>query len=579
VNHKTKEEVCLTEAPEGAKGPALDRRRFLGLAGAAAAAVTAGVPSLEASPGALEVETAAARKPQPGVSAKARARRERSYHLRHQAALDHLNAPYQQHQPNDDEARYPNRIGNFSKGLPHNAYGEVDESAYAMFLKAVDSGDPDDFLAIPTSGGRKLTSPQSGLAFDLQGMDAQDLAVPPHPSLRSARAAGEATELYWMALLRDVNFLEYEGSELAHAAAADLSRLKDFRGRKEDGKVTAGTLFRDPLPGTDNGPYISQFMWKPTPYGAEYIDRRMLTYLPGSDHVTSYSDWIDTQNGFGNFFVHHDPERRYIRNGRDLAEWVHNDVLFQAYFNACLILSTPLDPFSPPTGGGIGAPFNLGNPYRRVPNQAGFATFGDPYEKTILCEVATRALKATWFQKWFVHRRLRPEQYGGRVHNQIENNRYPGVLHNDVLSSPALERVFSKYGTYLLPQAYPEGAPTHPAYTAGHATVAGACVTILKALFREEYIIPTPVIPTPDGLALQPYQGPPLTVGGELNKLASNIATGRNIAGVHWRSDAMESLKLGEALAIAILQDQKACYNERFDGFTFTKFDGTRVTV
>ncbi|HKV12316.1 MAG TPA: vanadium-dependent haloperoxidase [Thermoanaerobaculia bacterium] len=575
MDKKTQEQ----EEVSPAKTPALDRRRFLGLAGAAAAAVTAGVPSLEASPGALEAETAAARKPQAGGSAKARARRQKCFELRHKSALEHLNAPYQEHKSNGDEDRYPNRIGNFSKGLPHNSFGEVDESAYEIYLKALDAGTSDDFLTIPTSGGRKLTNPQAGLAFDLQGMDAQDVAVPPHPPLASAWAAGEAAELYWMALLRDVNFLEYEASDLAHAAASDLSRMKDFRGRKENGKVTPRTLFRDTLPGTDVGPYISQFMWKPTPYGAEYIDRRMLTYFPGSDHVTSYSDWLDTQNGFGNFFVHHDPERRYIRNGRDLAEWVHNDVLFQAYFNACLILSTPLDPFSPPTGGGIGAPFNPGYPYRRVPNQAGFVTFGDPYEKVILCEVATRVLKATWFQKWFVHRRLRPEQYAGRVHNQIEHDRYPGILHNDILSSPALERVFSKNGTYLLPQAFPEGAPTHPSYTAGHATVAGACVTVLKALFREEYIIPTPVVPTPDGLALQPYQGPPLTVGGELNKLASNVAQGRNIGGVHWRSDATESLKLGEALAIAILKDQKACYSERFDGFTFTKFDGTRITV
>ena len=64
------------------------------------------------------------------------------------------------------------------------------------------------------------------------------------------------------------------------------------------------------------------------------------------------------------------------------------------------------------------------------------------------------------------------------------------------------------------------------------------------------------MIPTPDGLALVPYYGPPLTVGGELNKLASNVATGRNIAGVHWRSDAMNSLRLGEEIAISLLRDQ-----------------------
>ncbi len=51
------------------------------------------------------------------------------------------------------------------------------------------------------------------------------------------------------------------------------------------------------------------------------------------------------------------------------------------------------------------------------------------------------------------------------------------------------------------------------------------------------------------------------------------------MAGVHWRSDATESLLLGEALGISILKDQKACSNEVFNGFSLTKFDGTTVTV
>jgi hypothetical protein len=160
---------------------------------------------------------------------------------------------------------------------------------------------------------------------------------------------------------------------------------------------------------------------------------------------------------------------------------------------------------------------------------------------------------------------------------------YP--LHTDLgvsAGSPdgALGRVFSANGSYLLPQAYPEGAPLHPAYGAGHATVAGAGATILKAWFDESFIIPDPVVASEDGLSLVPYTGPAtLTVGGELNKLASNIATGRNFAGIHWRTDFSESVKLGEAIAISILRDHKATFNERFGGFSLTKFDGTTVTV
>ena len=53
----------------------------------------------------------------------------------------------------------------------------------------------------------------------------------------------------------------------------------------------------------------------------------------------------------------------------------------------------------------------------------------------------------------------------------------------------------------------------------------------------------------------------------------------RNHAGVHWRSDHVESIKLGEKIAISILQDQKWVYNEPFKGWSFHKFDGTHVTI
>src|SRR3712207_8375979 len=48
---------------------------------------------------------------------------------------------------------------------------------------------------------------------------------------------------------------------------------------------------------------------------------------------------------------------------------------------------------------------------------------------------------------------------------------------------------------------------------------------------------------------LVPYTGPPLTVGGELNKLAVNYVMGRNWAGIHWRSDGAASLALAEEVA------------------------------
>ena len=64
-----------------------------------------------------------------------------------------------------------------------------------------------------------------------------------------------------------------------------------------------------------------------------------------------------------------------------------------------------------------------------------------------------------------------------------------------------------------------------------------------------------------------------------MNKLASNVAIGRNIAGVHWRSDAIESLKLGEEVAIRYLREEHHCLNESLQGLSLTRFDGTTVTI
>lgn len=559
-----------------AEETSLSRRRFLGGVGTVAATAAATAAGLTGTVEAQIPEAGEARK----GGKKPSARRERMYQIRVEAARFNRDMPEAVHKTNGDETRYPNRIGNYTKGLDHNAFGEVDLDSYADLLHAVSTGRPEDFEAIAKGGGRRFINPQAGLSFDLEGVDAHTYTAPPPPALASAQAAGEAVELYWMAALRDVKFDEFENNPDAAAACADLNRLSDFRGARKRGLVTPETLFRDPLPGCGKGPYLSQFLWMDAPFGAENVERRINTRLPDSDFLTHYDDWLNAQKGNAISFAQKAPVRRYVQTPRDLATWVHMDVLFQAYFSASLILGAPPEPFDA-SGAGLGCPANLGSPYYQSDNQYGFVTFGDPYRKTLLCEVATRALKATWYQKWFIHRRLRPEAFGGRVHNQVVHNRYPGVLHKDVLDSPVLDRMHSKNRTYLLPMAYAEGAPLHPAYTAGHATVAGACVTILKAVFDENFVIERPVLPTPDGLLLDygSYDGPELTVGGELNKLASNVATGRNMGGVHWRSDAMESLKLGEAIAISLLRDQRALYNERFDGFTFTKFDGTKVTV
>jgi len=495
-----------------------------------------------------------------------RRRQAAAYRIRVDSAKLERLRPLPAQRTNGDEGRYRNRIASYSKGLLHNYLGEVDTEAYRSLLYALGSGHPEDFEAIVIGEGARLVNPQAGLAFDLQGPDSHALAMPPAPAFAGAVAAAEIVENYWMALTRDVPFAAYEVDRLATRAASELSGLPGFRGPRSGGRATGATLFRGHTAGDLIGPYVSQFLWLDTPFGAERVDRRMRTSLAGFDYLTGYEEWLAIQNGAAAGPLRVDPHLRYIRNGRDLGEWVHADVLFQAYFNALLILLH------------LRAPVDPGNPYHASRTQIGFGTLGDPFIASVVCAVARRALKAVWYQKWLVHRRLRPEVFAGRIHNHVTGAaRYP--LHPDALASEALEEIRLRTGSALLPMAFPEGSPLHPSYGAGHATVAGACVTVLKAFFDEAFVLPHPVEATPDGLLLQPYAGHDLTVGGELNKLASNIALGRNMAGLHWRSDATDSLTLGEELAVRYLTEELTCFNEEPVKLTLTRFDGRTIAI
>jgi membrane-associated phospholipid phosphatase len=537
-------------------------------------------------------------------------RRNRAANLRIRLAKQNLlKTPANlQYPTNGDETRYPDKRASFAKGLPHNADGTPDLAAYATLVKAVEEGErnPALFDAIAISdptlfpfGGRRLLNPQASLAFEVEGRDAQSYVQAPPPAFASRQETAEIAENYWSALLRDVPFSEYPSNAVAIAAARDLTAFGvDFKGPKDAaGVVTPQLLFRGNPPGVRRGPWLSQFFYLPCNLGSNEVNQQIRTLLPlgrgGKEYLTTFASWLQDQRGAnplspsmvdvrsgGSEVGTLDPVLRYMRTGRDISQWVHNDVLFQGYLQAFLVLAS------------LGAPPDAGNPYIGNLTQVGFATFGGPAIATILCEVTTRAMHATWFQKWQIHRRLRPEAFGGRIeYNRTHPGRFdvhPALNSSSVL--PAIlahnERINgSGKGTYLLPQAFPEAAPLNAAYAGGHAAIAGACVTVLKAYFNEEAKISSltqPVQPTTDGLALVPYTGADagqLTVGGELDKLAYNVGNGRNIAGVHWLTDASISLALGEQVAISVLREQRATYNERFGGLSLTLFDGTRITV
>lgn len=547
----------------------------------------------------------------------------------------------------------------FTKGLPHDpATGLAQDDHPERFRKAIDAGTIETFDALdlgPTEGfafyvdvegKRRWESPTAGFVFDLQGPDAHDAGMPPAPPLvlgsgPNPELVAELAEVYWLALVRDVPFEAFDslGGETdvqLQEATKSLASLPFYQsgGSKQRPRPTSDTLnpanmFRGHTKGDAKGPYLSQFFFLgdehlgPNPpheadqgflmYGSIRIDLRVRVATPGRDYMTHWNEWLDVQHAadvrdtqtYGNGF-------RYIATPRDLATYVHFDALYEAYLNACIWLLNNK------------AKVDVGfEELADSKNTEGFALFGGPHILTLLTEVATRALKAVRWQKFNTHLRLRPEALAARIAAHQENRlpnpvsqhigpfveAFPADLlqaigeHNarqNVRHAEHLEKqkdgLAARTDLPLLPMAFPEGSPMHPSYGAGHGTVAGACVTILKAFFDEKQAIVRKEdgrigLGTGDPIAFVPNAGgtrlndrgteldEPLRVGDELDKLAANISMGRNMAGVHYYSDYLESLRLGEAIVRGILEEQALCYPRDPFGVSFTSFDGKRVVI
>src|SRR5207302_904641 len=128
-------------------------------------------------------------------------------------------------------------------------------------------------------------------------------------------------------------------------ACADLNNMSYVSGAENNQipyPVTPQNLFRGKFTAGDGnvkGPYLSQFMVQPTSYGAQPLDQRFATFLPGQEFMTSTATYQNIQNGGASEgAIQPDPVPRYLRNGRDLASYTHVDVLYQGYFTAYMIL-------------------------------------------------------------------------------------------------------------------------------------------------------------------------------------------------------------------------------------------------
>ncbi|MEO0352879.1 MAG: bromoperoxidase [Cyanobacteria bacterium P01_A01_bin.15] len=502
---------------------------------------------------------------------------------------------------------------------------------------------------------RQWEAPTAGVVYELQGPDAQAVTMLPAPPLLDASGdvnpelALEMAEVYELAVLRDQPFNAFEtgasNGEIDGAIARlnSLSYVGNQTGRPRkaaNGEFTPQTVFRGSSPGVEAGPYLSQFLLigntdqngggsiaegKIT-YGVLQIDQKVPIAEPRKNYMVTMPDYVSVQRGIGTpretygankgepVLTPARPPRRFISTPRDLATYVHYDALYEAYLNACIVLlgmRTPFDSGFDQLSGG--ETLVAGQKTRR--NAGGFALYGGPHILNLVTEVATRGLKAVRFQKFNNHIRLRPEALAAKIELLRCGASVPAALASDIGGlKHALQTTLNVIesgpgcGTHFLPMAFPEGSPMHPAYGAGHATVAGACVTILKAFFdtstvlaktasgaiafkrAEDGDIPVifraPTLPHPEtgegaptGDLVCDTSSEFLTLEGELNKLAANISIGRDMAGVHFFSDYYDSVRMGEQIALDILEEQALTYSTDPFVLSVPTFDGDIVRI
>ncbi|MBT9315154.1 vanadium-dependent haloperoxidase [Leptothoe spongobia] len=582
-------------------------------------------------------------------------RRQESYAVRLEAAELARSRQHPTHEANGDEQRYAhtNYAMSFTKGLQHdeNTGLIANKEDFEAFRQAIDEGFIDAFTAqVPVSPEKERAweAPTAGVVYELEGPDPQAVTMEPAPALGSDELAYEMAEVYELALLRDQPLTDFKSNTSNAAITSSLGRLnalpyttEGFPSRPrttEAGSMTEQTLFRGSSPKVEVGPYVSQFLLigndQPghpgvghglIQYGALQITQKVPIAKP-QNYLTEKGKWLSAQNGANlrdnkELFDCNAP-RRFITFPRDLATYVHDDALYEAYLNACLILlsmksngGAPFDPgFANLSGEGSFFINSLDTSNNRVTSQSsprsagGFALYGGPHILTLVTEVATRALKAVRYQKFNNHIRLRPEALAGRVEyaSIIEHQfKHIGTPFSELADSikPTVDaiRTANASNTALLPMAFQEGSPMHPSYGAGHATVAGACVTILKAFFDTDAVlvrrnidgsckdlfasyqphdIPVEYSPNSTGSELVANtKGNFLTLEGELNKLAANISIGRNMAGVHYYSDYFDSLRMGEQIALGILEEQALTYSTDPFVLSVPTFDGEVVRI
>jgi membrane-associated phospholipid phosphatase len=423
---------------------------------------------------------------------------------------------------------------NHVKSTGSSVVDEVEQKQYCEFIQAISSGNFEEIKRIIYLYNKLLVDPYNVIDLELNNFYKGNYCIEDYPSVESCISADEMVELYEMAILRDVPFSDWSTSSEVQTAINNLNLLTCFCAPKVNSMITYYTLFRGPTVGDLSGPYVSQFLYQTTNLGSyNYIQK--YNYTNTNNYLTNITDFLNNWNGNLNTNSLPVLGQRYLSNLRDCTTYIQKDPPWQPFLIAWSLIQKLKVPYSFQT--------------ERKGNT--FVSLGPIDIEDLIMRSIKIAMDVAWLTKYF-KLRLRPEEFGYYVQLSKTGNERINI-DSELLNNPVLNQIFSIYGNYLLPQAYPEGAPIHSSYPSGHATIAGAATTILKAFYNCNFEFPQSYDASSDGSSLIP-NGYKLTIGNELDKLASNCAIFRNAAGIHYRSD-LEGITIGENVAINVLTE------------------------
>lgn len=430
----------------------------------------------------------------------------------------------------------PRRFDTSMFDMPNKPYAKGHDPE--ALVDALISGEQTAFDAIPRTGLMKLASPRASYYADPTTVVR---LLPPMPADDSRQTAAELTETFLAVKAADVPFASYgppTGSDpmLVYGADHKGPPLGPLQFRYSPAHV---------------GPYVSQFLQVRVPFGKNgaTLDQRLpiRTGLYGTTVATR------DQILLGNVPVIQTlGPWCYMHNGRALASYVHQDPPYLFGLYAALICDA------------IATRSTLFTPLK---NESGFVSYGGAVDlHCAIAEVVRHAMQAAWTAKFRIYRRRRPEELfadQGRLHPDFT-----------LLSGPTVASANS-----CMPLLYAEGSPGHSDYPSGHAVIGGAVATLLKAWFKNEPWTAAP-LHSRDGKTQEIYPNcPPLSVHGELDKLASNYGWGRNFAGIHFRSSCAGGMAMGESIAIEYLKRMLMESYEPLGHTSFTGFDGQLITI